>query len=234
MLCLVGWFRNDLHVEVGLSNANELRGMLMRYPVGLFVAFLFIGGCSASKPAAEPVSAEVVAKKAIGCLHQGDSDCLSTYVWDREALKTGLSADALAKVIKGPFREQMGRLEPKSAVMIQRLDSEQVEASQAFVKEDGRTLNLIAIATGKVGEARLTPLSMELFVMMGNAEQNKGESHFVAWRLMLRQHRGAFESYGWKGVLADSTGSKFQTWDKLDVFLKSKERSSKAMAYKGR
>jgi hypothetical protein len=153
----------------------------------------------APTPASAPLTVDQVATRGIECLESGDAECIAGFVWDREAAKTGLTPKAVEAVLKGPFRIQMGELAPHSQIVVQRLDYSQVEASRGYRKGDGREVNLILIATGEKGKAKLTPLSMELFTMMGNAEQRKGESHFVAWQRMLRKHRPAFEAAGWRG-----------------------------------
>jgi hypothetical protein len=158
---------------------------------------------------------EKLLSKGIGCLEAGDGDCIAEYAWDVEGRKTGLTPDAIRRVMKEAWKPATAGWKPVGELKVEPLESTQLSADQRYRTPDGRTRGFILIATQSDEGFKLTPLSLCLFTALGNAEQKSDENPFTAWKRMIAKNRAMFEEAGWKGVVISSNGEMYRTWDEM-------------------
>ena len=172
-----------------------------------------------------------VAKQGLACLEKYDSTCVSALLSPRESEKTGLSSTAIKAVIDGPFLQATKYFRPVGEPTVNVLDSNSVEIQRSYRSVDGSHHVLSLIATAESDGARLTPLSMELFTALGNAERKPGEYYLTAWRRVIKNNRAFFNSVGWHGIYGSSSLEDYRDWDALDKHfaeIEQKHMSAKA------
>ncbi len=184
--------------------------------IGLAACFILIQGCGRRSNVTVVKPPSQVAREGLACLEKYDSPCISQFLWDREASKTGLTPEAVAAVVSGPFKEATNGFAPEGEPKLNTMDTNSVEIQRTYRTPDGKRHGLALIATGGQDGGRLAPLSMELFIAMGNADQNPGEYHISAWRRVLKRNKAMFESVGWHGMFGSSSFTEYRTWDQLD------------------
>ncbi len=191
---------------------------------------LLVGASSLSKP--QVVNAtrtpSSVALQALTCLGKSDPKGIRLLLSDREVAQTGLGYSAVTAILKGPYSRATQGFQPEGPPKIEDLDVDQVAVERSYRTPDGRHHSLVFVVTGDGKVIRLTPLSTQLFVALGNSEQAPGENHFTAWRRMLKKNRAFFESVGWKGILSDTSSEKYRNWADLDQFFASEELKLKS------
>ena len=203
----------------------------------LFLAGSLIGavcvGCAGpSKVEAVSKTPSQVAKEGLACLEKDDSACIGNLIWDNEARKTGLDSNAAKAVIEGPYAKATRSFTPLGEPIINQLDLNIVEIERSYRSSDGTRHGLALIATGGASGARLAPLSMQLFKVIGNADQKPGEFYVTAWRRVLKNNRGFFDSVGWHGMFCSSSFTDYRDWDALDHYFAGLEK--KHLMAKGR
>jgi hypothetical protein len=173
-----------------------------------------------------------VAIRGLHCLESYDSGCIGELLWEREVEKTGLSPQAVKVVLDGPYRLATKGFKREGDPELHQMDINQVSIEAAYRSPDGRRHGLGLVAQGGASGARLTPLSMELFSILGNLEQRPMENHYTAWRRMLSKNRPLFESVGWRGIFGSSAFGDYRNWDSLDKHLAEMERREDQMMAK--
>ncbi len=201
-----------------------MRKILGALPVGLIVMM----GCKSAEVVSN-VSPEKAARLGVEGLVSHDAKKFEALLWEPEVEKTGLDQATLAKLLDGPFATLTKNFKAEGEMTVRKLDEKTTYAEQPMRTPDGQLKSFFLIGTGKPKDARVTPLSMNLFTIMGNAEQGKSEkNHYVAWRRMLSKYRSDFEAAGWRRMYSSSEFENYRNWDEMDRWLAEEAKKKEA------
>ena len=205
-----------------------MRAVMRKSVVAMTIGLAVIVGCKPGEIASR-MSPEQAARHGVEGLVSLDAKKFEALLSKSEMEKTGLDQTALGKVLDGPFATLTKNFKAEGQMTVRKLDEKTTFAEQPMRTPDGQLKSFFLVGTGKPNDARVAPLSMNLFTIMGNAEQRKGEkNHYVAWRRMLTKYRNEFESAGWRGMYSSSDFENYRNWDEMDRWLAEEARKKEA------